>query len=551
MRILLVEDDEDLAEILKTILIDRYYLVDYAPDGETGWELADSLKYDLILLDVMLPKLDGITFCQRRRKIGDRTPILLLTAQDTTTSKIKGLDAGADDYVIKPFDVGELLARIRALLRRSSDSISPIIQWGELRLDPSSCEVSCQGKLLHLTAKEYGLLELFLRNSHRIFSQSALLNRLWDYEEAPSENAVRSHIKSLRKKLHHGGAEDLIETIYGLGYRLKDPESKVESIKKEPEIICPSVSESVTNNSGGKTIPVSPTFNRKSDVNTADLTRVLIVDDDPLMENLVSEGISLEIQVEVVCQPSKIRDALAKNRPDLVLLSLYWRGKNRKGFDLLRQLTMSEAPLPVIVLAERDNLADRVKVARLGGKGFLCKPISINMVKSAIEDIGQRSSLEISKLLIVDDDSRLLDLIDTLLQPWGFNLTLLDNPQRFWTVLEKFSPDLLILDIEMPGFSGLDLCAAVRNDPRWGDLPILFLSARTDAPSIHQVFVAGADDYVSKPIVVPELVARILNRLERTKMQRKLAQVSRNNSSVVSRGSLEQGAGERKQLSIL
>ncbi len=225
MRILLVEDDQDLAEILKIILRDRYYLVDYAPDGETAWELADSLQYDLILLDVMLPKLDGITFCQRRRKMGDRTPILLLTAEDTIMSKVKGLDGGADDYVVKPFDVDELLARIRALLRRGSNSISPIIEWGELRLDPSSCEVSCQGKLLHLTAKEYALVELFLRNSYRIFSQSDLLNRLWDYEETPSENAVRSHIKSLRKKFHHAGAGDLIETIYGLGYRLKAPES--------------------------------------------------------------------------------------------------------------------------------------------------------------------------------------------------------------------------------------------------------------------------------------------------------------------------------------
>jgi len=147
----------------------------------------------------------------------------MLTARDTVGDRVLGLDAGADDYLIKPFDLTELLARIRSLLRRSGGAALPTIyELGELRLDPSSCEVSYGGKFLALTPKEYGLLELFLRNGRRVFSSSQILERLWSLEEPPTEETVRTHIKGLRHKLKAAGAPaDLIETVHGLGYRLK------------------------------------------------------------------------------------------------------------------------------------------------------------------------------------------------------------------------------------------------------------------------------------------------------------------------------------------
>jgi DNA-binding response OmpR family regulator len=198
MKILLVEDDEGAAKVLKNTLTDQYYLVDLAMDGQTGLSFAEAFAYDLVLLDVMLPKVDGIKFCRQLRSHRKDTPILLLTALDSSTSKVIGLDAGADDYLVKPFDTNELLARIRALLRRGSPVLSSVIEVGNLRLDSSSCKVTCNKKLLHLTAKEYTLLELLLRNSHRIFSQRLLLDHLWSsVEEIPSENTVRAHIKAL------------------------------------------------------------------------------------------------------------------------------------------------------------------------------------------------------------------------------------------------------------------------------------------------------------------------------------------------------------------
>jgi DNA-binding response OmpR family regulator len=222
MRILLVEDDKRIAQALVETFKDRQYIVDLATDGEMGWHLVQTLNYDLILLDVMLPKLDGISLCKRLRQAGYMIPVLMLTARDTSSDKVIGLDAGADDYVVKPFDLAELAARMRALLRRSSSIMPPILEWGLLRLDPSTCEVTYADKPLNLTPKEFGLLELFLRNGRLVLSRSTILEKLWSLEDPPGEEAVKVHIKELRKKLRKVGASaDLIETVYGLGYRLK------------------------------------------------------------------------------------------------------------------------------------------------------------------------------------------------------------------------------------------------------------------------------------------------------------------------------------------
>jgi len=222
MKILIVEDDERIAEALAEALADHHYTVDMAADGEAGWDLVEAFPYDLVLLDVMLPKLDGIQFCQQLRECGYRMPVLMLTARDTSMDKVMGLDAGADDYVVKPFDLEELSARIRALLRRGSTTTPPVLKCGPLQLDPSSCEVTYRDRSLNLTPKEYSLLELFLRNRRRVFSRSAILESLWSFEEPPEEDTVKAHIKGLRQKLKAVGAPaNFIETIYGLGYRLK------------------------------------------------------------------------------------------------------------------------------------------------------------------------------------------------------------------------------------------------------------------------------------------------------------------------------------------
>ena len=223
MRILLVEDDQRIAIALMETLRDRQYQVDLGEDGEIAWEFLQAFSYELILLDVTLPKLNGIQLCQRLRKAGIQTPVLMLTARDSSSDKVLGLDAGADDYVVKPFDLAELTARIRALLRRGTTVLPTVLEWGDLRLNSSSYEVNYGENLLHLTPKEYQLLELFIRKNKIVLSRSLILDNLWSFEEPPGEETVKVHIKDLRKKLRIAGAPpDFIETVYGVGYRLKN-----------------------------------------------------------------------------------------------------------------------------------------------------------------------------------------------------------------------------------------------------------------------------------------------------------------------------------------
>lgn len=222
MKILLVEDDERIAIPLADALREQNYAVDAAEDGELGWDYLEAYPYDLVLLDVMLPRLSGIQLCQRLRQRGLQTPVLMLTARDTSTDKVLGLDAGADDYVVKPFDVPELLARIRALMRRGNVSLPPILQWHQVSLNPTACQADCQGQPLPLTPKEYQLLELLMRYPQRTFSREEILEHLWPAEEAPGPETVKVHVRGLRQKLSQSGIDpDFVETVYGLGYRLK------------------------------------------------------------------------------------------------------------------------------------------------------------------------------------------------------------------------------------------------------------------------------------------------------------------------------------------
>jgi len=222
MRILLVEDDARIAQPLAEDLRHQYHVVDVVDDGFKGWEYAQSAPYELILLDLMLPKLDGITLCKRIRTSGDNAFIIMLTARDTTTDKIIGLDAGADDYLIKPFELEELAARIRALSRRSAELRAQILTCGKLKLYPINFQVTYAGKSILLTPKEYMILEVFMRNPTRVFTRSELLDKLWEVDRLSGEETIKTHITNLRKKLRaEANSEEFIETVYGLGYRLK------------------------------------------------------------------------------------------------------------------------------------------------------------------------------------------------------------------------------------------------------------------------------------------------------------------------------------------
>lgn len=221
MKILVVEDDTNVIQVLKLLLSSYNYAVDIATDGETGQQMANAFNYDLVVLDLVLPKLDGVTLCQQLRAKQHPTPILLLTGQSDQRKKVEALNAGADDYVVKPFDAEELMARVQALLRRRTGVSQPILQWGDLLLDPKSQRITYGDTPLTLTPKEFAILELLLRRPQQVLSAQIILDHVWNSTEFPGEETVRFHIKALRKKLKASGAStSFIKTVYGVGYGL-------------------------------------------------------------------------------------------------------------------------------------------------------------------------------------------------------------------------------------------------------------------------------------------------------------------------------------------
>ncbi len=222
MRILVVEDEEKVASFIRKGLEEERYAVDVALDGEEGLELAELNPYDLIVLDLMLPGLDGFRFIQRLRAQGVHTPILVLTARDSVGDKVKGLDLGADDYLTKPFAFAELLARIRALLRRGAPQAPPVLQVANLTLDPAARRVTRAGKPIELTAKEFALLEYFMRHAGRVLTRTMILEHVWDQSFDSYTNVVDVYVNYLRKKVDQGFEPRLIHTVRGVGYVLRE-----------------------------------------------------------------------------------------------------------------------------------------------------------------------------------------------------------------------------------------------------------------------------------------------------------------------------------------
>jgi DNA-binding response OmpR family regulator len=221
MRILVVDDDRRLCSVIKRGLLEETYAVDVAYDGEEGEYMGEVNPYDLIILDIMMPKKDGIEMCKELRSKRINTPVLMLTAKDAVEDRVRGLDAGADDYMVKPFSFNELLARVRALLRREAVTKSPEIKLGDLVLNTLTREVRRGDRTIELTTKEYVILEYFMHHHNVVVTRTMLEEHAWDYDFDSMSNLIDVYIRRLRRKLDDNENESVLQTVRGAGYRLK------------------------------------------------------------------------------------------------------------------------------------------------------------------------------------------------------------------------------------------------------------------------------------------------------------------------------------------
>lgn len=658
MRLLVIEDDQDMVAALVGFLSAQLFTIDAAHNAKSALALVEMSQYDLIVLDVMLPGLDGISLCRQLRTQNQRVPILLLTAKDDPADRVAGFEAGADDYVTKPYERSELLARIRALLRRGDTELTEVLCWGELQLDPNHCQVTYQSKPLHLTPKEYKLLELFLRHPRRVFDRQTLLDRIWSIDECPGEEAVTTQVRGLRRKLQMAGlTSDPIETLYSLGYRLRSlPEERQddEEMRKEgngtlhsqsdhsqpdstsgmdadytaavatiqqmwqefqerlqeqlatleqaiahlttnsldpnqrqhaqtiahrligslgafgiphaaelarqiervlnsstavlqsesavqletllqqlrcitqrsPMFAVPSSEGAGTRGHGDTEIEEDTETRGYGDTGNQEVLAasprpplttsfvVFMIDDDPnMLESMQAEAPNWAVHLETASDLISARERLQSRMPNAIVLDFTFSNTTESGLTLLAQLKRQFPTIPVVVLSGQGDLNKRVEVARLGVNAFLQKPVMPSKVFQVVTQLLNPIEAIAAKLLIVDDDPVLLTRLQANLEPRGFQVTALADPTLFWQCLEVACPDLLLLDVSMPGFNGIELCQVVKSDPHWSQLPVLFLSAHSDANTLHQALAVGADDYVLKPIVEADLIQRILKRL--------------------------------------
>ncbi|MBW4483753.1 MAG: response regulator [Tildeniella torsiva UHER 1998/13D] len=502
MKILLVDDDEVLIERLTSDLAAQNYVVDTTTDGLLGWEYARSAPYDLIVLDIDLPGLDGLSLCRRLRQTGYSGAILLLTGRSGSADKVDGLNAGADDYLVKPYTLAELTARLRALLRRPNAVSSPTLRWGLLQLDPNAGLVTVADQAVVLSPKEYGLLELLLRHPDRIFSNTVLLERLWSADDSPGEETIRTHIKRLRRKLKQAGADDMIENVYGMGYRLRPAPRSAEpalsaSVPPRLETIGPEQAKAEAARAAA--IAAFDQFRPIIGDRMAALHRAAIaLDQPPLLEEdrAAAQAAAHKLAGSLGLFGFAEGSHLARSLEEWLRRPSEAEGEAFKA--LVRQLDAQLAAGP-----EESS-------APLGGT-----------TRSAIGP--PRPTDTRYRVLAIDDDPLILAQLQRLLPPWGLDVVPLNDPRQTWATLEASPPDLVLLDLDMPHLRGVELCRQLRQQERWQTLPILFLTACREATAVYELYQAGADDYLPKPILEPELVNRLFQRLERGRLLQTLA----------------------------
>ncbi len=473
MKILLVEDDQAIGEKLCLTLAAHRYAVDVAIDGQLALDLLMQWNYDLILLDVLIPKLDGISLCRKLRSQGNQTPILMVTAQNSNENVIAGLDAGADDYVIKPFNLDQLLARIRALLRRGCSAITPTLTWGSLCLDPSLMQVTYKQQEINFRPKEYSLLELFLRHPQRIFSRDAIIDRLWSLDQSPSEAAVTTLMKDLRIRLKSLGiTEKVIETVHGLGYRLK---------------AAP----------GGENKAQSQASKKEKDSQTHE--RVLVA------ESIVEERFRLSLEQRIrVLEETEVALQTEQLSPEQQKCAAEEAHKLVGGLGTFGYVKGSKIARLIEYLLKKNSLLEKKQGTQLSQLlGDLKQEIALPPTP-----LTQESGSN-SLVLAMVSDAEFTKILQQEAPRWGLKLEAVRHSSTVLHRLTQSTPEVILLALDSDGADNLlTLLPALK--AYYSAIPIVIISRQDSLEERFAVATFGVAQYISQPVTSAQVFEALI-----------------------------------------
>jgi DNA-binding response OmpR family regulator len=381
MRLLVVDDAPDIATLLKLAFQMDGYAVDTALSGEQALELAAVHEYDVLILDLNLPDLDGIDVCRRLRSDQPRLLIIMLTARTARDEIIIGLDAGADDYLTKPFDYEELVARVRALLRRDMRVRLPLLECGDVKLDLATGSVWQAGRRLSLSRKQFRILEYLMRRRGEVVSQEELLEHVWNAEANPFTNTVRVHMNALRRALGDTAAHPrYIETMVGVGYRFDDFARR------------PTLTETLSTPAYASSMAIEESATRRNAMSTrswqdqlANAPKLLIVDDAPdITQLLVVYFHQAGFNTLAAYDGRAALDLVQRTNPDLIILDLGL--PDMDGLDVCREIRQTST-VPIVMLTKRSTEADRQQGLAVGANAYITKPFDANDLQTTVRSL--------------------------------------------------------------------------------------------------------------------------------------------------------------------
>ncbi|OYQ64305.1 hypothetical protein B9G53_12245 [Pseudanabaena sp. SR411] len=525
MKILLVEDDIHSAEILSQLLAESHYTIDSALNAKTAWQHIETYTYDLVILDIMLPDSDGIGLCTKLRNSGYTIPVLLLTAKDSTNDRVMGLEAGADDYVVKPYNFQELVARIRALLRRyrDRDTLIQELTWEQIRLDLKSNKVTYKHQPLHLTQKEYGLLELFLRYPQQVFSRSALLDQVWSAGEFPSEEVVTTHIKGLRRKLKATGLPiDPIETLYGLGYRLKPEPVQAEERQTVKSLVTNTLpEESLSQIDKSRVLEVIAIMTKKLiailpesialfhrvaiALNQGNLDPDLRYDGYMEAHRLIGsmgslgfpEGSAIAFQIEQM-----LKNDFALMQTDTTILQQLISNLEASTCDQLKPVS------PILLRSQQQSDHPQQQQSDRPKSMPPSSPIPTSQINRN-SDLSQSSAAMLTVLIVDDDQVDRATYISYLQTDRShlYHFLEADTRESGLELWRSQNPDIVIIDCELPNGEGLELLQTIVEENL--EVGTIALTG-SENEQILQVMGLGASDYLVKGAITS---VSIINRV--------------------------------------